>query len=98
MRYESEIFFSAPLHLEGSLRRIGLDRHSNRLVEDPVHDVERLALQADAVLLGEIVNTAAQNVVLRHDLFQIKSFLKPLQSMSCGTASFERLGDCRARL
>ena len=78
MCHKSEILFPASLHFEGSLRRIGLHGDANRLVEDPVHNVEGFSLQAQAMLLGEIMKAAAQDVVLGHDLFEIERLLETL--------------------
>ena len=98
MRDKGEILFPASLHFEGSLCRIGLDGQANRLVEDPVHDVEGFSLEAQAILLGQIVKAAAQDIVLRHHLFEIERLLQALQSMGRRAASFQRLGNCLARL
>ena len=81
VRHEGEILFPAPLHFQRALGGIGLHGQADRLVEDPVEDVERPALQAQAVLLGEVVDAAAQDVVLRDDLFDIECVLEALQSM-----------------
>jgi hypothetical protein len=78
VRHESEIFFAAPLHFERPLGRVGLDSQADRLIEHPVHNVEGLALQVEAVLLCEIVNTAAQDVVFGDNFFEIESFLETL--------------------
>ena len=98
MSDEGEIFFPAALHFQGSLGGVGLDGEPDRLVEDPIYNVERLSLQTYAVLVREIVNAAAENVVLGDDFLQIESFLEPLQTMRGRTASFQGLRNCRARL
>jgi hypothetical protein len=98
VRDKGEILFPAPLHFQRSFRGIGLHGHSNRLVEDPVHDVEGLSLQAQAILLREIVKAAAQDVVLGNDLFEIKRLLEALQSMGWRAGSFQRFRNCLARL
>jgi hypothetical protein len=78
VRDKSEILFPASLHLERSLCRIGLDGQANRLVEDPIHNVEGFSLEAQAILLGEIVKATAQDVVLGNDLFEIERLLETL--------------------
>jgi len=48
------------------------------MVENAVDDVERLPLQLKTVVGGKIVDAAAQDVVLRNDLFNIKGVLETL--------------------
>jgi hypothetical protein len=40
--------------------------------------VERFSLEAQAILLGEIVKATAQDVVLGNDLFEIERLLETL--------------------
>ena len=98
MRDKGEIFFAAPLHFQGLLGGVGLDGEADRLIEDPIHNVERVSLQTNAVLVGEIVNATPENIVLGDDFFDIESFLEPLQAVCGRAASFQGLGNCRARL
>jgi hypothetical protein len=98
VRDKGEILFSASLHFQRSSRGIGLHGHADRLVEDPIHNMEGLSLEAQAILLGEIVKAAAQDIVLGHDFFEIKCLLKTLQSMGRRAASFQRFRNCDARL
>jgi CelD/BcsL family acetyltransferase involved in cellulose biosynthesis len=98
VRDEGEILFPASLHFQRAFRGVGLHSHPNRLVENPVHNVEGFSLEAQAILVGEIVKAAAKDVVLGNDLFEIKRLLKPLQPMGRRAASFQRFGNCHARL
>jgi hypothetical protein len=88
VRDKGKILFPASLHFQRSLGGIFLHGLANRLVEDTVQNVERLALQAQTILLGQIVNATAQDVVLGDDLFEIKSLLETLQTMRRRAASF----------
>ena len=98
MRHKREILFASPLHFQRSLGCIGLHGQTDRLVEHSVHDVEGFSLQAQAVLLGEIVKAAAKDIVLGYDLFEIKCLLKTLQPMGRRAASFQSFRNCGARL
>ena len=93
VRHESEILFAAALHLERPLGGIGLQGQSDRMVQYPIDDVERLALQVQTVLIGEIVNAAAQNVVLRDDLVDIERVFDALQTVRRRTHLEERFRD-----
>ena len=60
--------------------------------------MEWLALQNQAILVGQIMDAAAQNVVLRHDLFNIKCVLDALEAVSRWTAVTERFRDRLVRM
>ena len=60
------------------------------MVEHPVDDVERLALQLDAVVIGKVVDAAAQYVVFRNDLLNVKTVIQALQAMHLGTVFNQR--------
>ena len=91
--HKGQILFAAVLHIQRSLCRIGLHGRSDRAVQDAVDNVESLPLQTQTVVVGQIVETVAQDVVLRHDLFNIKPVLDTLSAMS-GRATFaDRFGD-----
>ena len=81
MCHESEILFAAALHLQRALGGIGLQGQTDRVVEDPIDDVEWLALKNQTVLIGEIVNATAQNVVFRDDLVDIERVFEALQAV-----------------
>lgn len=81
MRHEGEILFATLLHFKGLLGRKGLQGHPDRAVQDPVHDPERLALQNDPMGLSKIVDAAAKDVVLGHDLLDIKAVFHALQTV-----------------
>ena len=81
VRHEGEILFPALLHFERLLRGEGLHGRSDRPVQDAVEDVERFPLQGQTIALREIVNAAAQDVVLRDDFLDVERFLDPLQTM-----------------
>jgi hypothetical protein len=76
--HEGEILFPPLLHLQRTLGGIGLQREADGLVEHPVDDVERLPLQVQPGAVGDVVDTAAQDVVLRHDLFDVEGVLDAL--------------------
>ena len=97
MRDKGEVLFPASLHFQRLLRGIRLQGQANRLVEDPVHNVERLPLQAYTIRFGEIVNTAAEDVVLGDHLFNIKSLLQTLESVGRRAAFDKRFRNCLAR-
>jgi hypothetical protein len=93
VRHKGKILGTAPLHFQGALRGIGLQGQTDRMVEYPVDNVERLSLQRQPVFVSQIVDTPAQDAVLRYDLFDIKSIFKALETMN-GRAFFaECLGD-----
>ena len=54
----------------------GLHRQPDRAVQHAVQDVEGPALQGEAVRLGEIVDAAAQDVVLGDDFLDVVSVLR----------------------
>jgi hypothetical protein len=54
------------------LEDVGLD------LEDLVDDAERLSLQVRTVVVGKVVDTTAQDVILRNDLFNVISVLEAL--------------------
>ena len=78
VRHECQILFTAPLHFERLLSGKFLDGQSDRLVQDAVQDMERLALQGEAMVFGEIVDAAAKDVVLCHDFDDVEAILLPL--------------------
>ena len=93
VRHEGEVLFPALLYLQRALGGISLQGEADRLVEDPIEDVEGPPLEAQAVLLGEVVDAAAQDVVLRDDLFDVECVLEALQSMRRRAGFAERLRD-----
>jgi len=96
--HESQVLLAAVLYVQRTLGRVGLHGLSDRLVQDAVDDAKRLSLQAQAALVGQIVDAAAQNVVLRNDLFDIEPVLRALQPMRRRAAFEQRLGDRLIRL
>src|ERR1700759_4798183 len=94
MGHESQIFFPSPLHIQRLLGGICLDSYPNRLIEEPVHYMEGLALQVQTVLLGEIMNTAAQDIVFGNDFLKIKGFLETLQAVRWGAAFSQSFRNC----
>ena len=97
MRNEGQILFTALLYFQRLLSCVSLQSQTDRLVEDPIHDVERLALQVQAVVYGKIVNAAAQDVVLGNNLLNIERFLETLQTMRWRAAFHERFRNRLAR-
>ena len=81
MRHEGQVFLATPLDLAFTLRGIRLQCLSDRLIEHSVENVERLSLQVDAVVAREIVNTSAQDIVFRHDLFNVEGLFETLQAV-----------------
>ena len=90
MCYEGEILFAAPLHFHGLLCGKGLHCQTNCLVENVVENMEGLSLQTQTMGIGEIVETAAQDVVLANDLLDIEAILDPLQTMGWRATFAER--------
>ena len=86
VRHKCQILFTAPLHFERLLSGKCLDGQSDRLVEDAVQDVESLALQAEAMTFGEIVDAAAKDVVLCDDFDDVEAVLVPLKTVDRRTA------------
>ena len=78
MHDESEVLLTPPLHLQGSLRRERFYGQSDRSVQDTVQDKKGLPLETQSVRFGQVVDTAAQNVVLRHDFLEVESLLQAL--------------------
>ena len=81
MCHEGQVFLSTPLDIEFTLRGIRLQCLTDRLIEHSVENVERLSLQVDTVVACEIVNTSAQDVVFRHDLFNVEGLFETLQAV-----------------
>ena len=98
VRHKGEILLPAPLHLQRALGGIGLQGQPDGMVENPVDSVERLPLEGHTVVVGQIVDTGAENVVLRNHLFNIKCLLETLKTMSSRTAFAKRLWNCLVRL
>ena len=82
MGHKRQIFLAPPLNLECLVNRVRLYRQSNRLVQNPVDNVERSPLQVEPVLIRKIVNAASQDVVFGHDFCNIESVMDTLQTMS----------------
>jgi hypothetical protein len=76
-----------------ALGGVALHRQPDGLVEHAVDDAERPALQPEAMPVGEVVDAAAQDVVLGHDLFDVKPILNPLLTVSGGRALPHGLGN-----
>ena len=93
VRHERQILFTAPLHFESLLGGKCLDGQSDRLVKDAVQDMERLALQAEAIVFGEIVDAAAKDVVLCDDFDDVEAVLVSLQPVDRRTAFQKRFRD-----
>src|SRR6185295_3301394 len=53
--------------------------------------MKRFPLQPQMISFGEIVNAAAQDIILRYDFFNIECVLESLQSVGCRTAFAECL-------
>ena len=90
VRHECQILFTTPLHFERLLSGKCLDGQSDRLVQDAVQDMERLALQAEAMVFGEIVDAAAKDVVLCDDFDDVEAIVVPLQAVDRRTAFQKR--------
>src|SRR5262249_49287429 len=81
VRHECQILFTAPFHFERLLSGKCLDGQSDRLVQEAIQNMERLARQAEAMVFGEIVYAAAKDVVFCYDLYDVKAILKPLPAV-----------------
>ena len=93
MGHKGEILFAAPLHLLRTLRGIGLHGQADGMVEDPVDNVERRPLQVHRMLVGQRVYTAAQQIIFRNHLFDIKSIHETLSAMDWGGSFSECFRD-----
>ena len=93
MRHKGEIFFPASLHYQRLLRGKCLHGQPDCLIDYPVDNVERLPLQVQTVAVGEIVDTAAQDVVFRNDFRDIKAVFDSLRAMLSWASIAERLRD-----
>ena len=51
------------------------------LIEHPVEGVKGRALQTHAIFVGQIVDAAAQDVVLRHHFFDVERIVEALQAV-----------------
>ena len=76
MSHECQIFLAALLDFERSLGRVGLYGQADRVVKNPIDDMKRFALQAQAVAVSQVVNAAAEDVVLGHDFLDIEAILQ----------------------
>src|SRR5205085_670299 len=65
----------------------------NRVLDQAIHDVERLSSQTQTIVLGEIVDAPSQNVVLRNDLFDVISFPETLGAVHRRAALSQCLPD-----
>ena len=90
---EGEIFLTPMLDLERPCGGVRLHGEADCLVQDPVEDVKRLALQAAAMAFREIVNATAQDVVLGNHFDNVETVLHPLHSVRGRTALAEGLGN-----
>ena len=90
---EREIFLAPLLDFEGFLAGEGFDGRTDCAIEDAVEDAERFPLHAQAVPFRQIVDTAAQDVVLGHDLLDVEGVLDPLQTVGGRTALEQRFSD-----
>ena len=75
------------------VRSVRLHGQPDRPVEYPIDDVKRHALHEQAVLISEVVDAFAENIVLGDDLFDVEGVLYALLTMSQRTTRFERFGD-----
>jgi len=81
-------------------RLLGSERphgRPDRSIQDTVEDMKRPALHAQAVPRGQVVDTAAQNVVLGNDLFDVECVFDPLQAVGRRTGVEKGFGDGLAR-
>ena len=69
----------------------------DRSIQDTVEDMERPPLHAQAVPVGQVVDAAAQDVVLGNDLFDVECVFDPLQAVGGRTAVEKGLSDRLAR-
>jgi hypothetical protein len=93
MCYKREILPPVLLNLQCSLSGISVHGQSDGSVEYTVQNMEGLALQFQAIGIGQIVDTTTQDVVFRDDFFDIKSVLHPLYTVNCRAGVAQRLRD-----
>ena len=66
---------SCVMDFERSLGRVGLYGQTDCMVENSIDDMKGLALQAHAVAISQVVNAAAEDIVLGHDFLDIEAVL-----------------------
>src|SRR5689334_3566688 len=93
MCHKSKILSTLLPHLECSLCGIGLHSQGDSPVEDTVKNVEGLPLQPQTVVISEIMDAAAQDVVFRHNFCNIESVMDALYAVDGGTGFLECFGD-----
>ena len=93
VRHEREILFAALAHLQRALAGEGLHGEADGAVQHAIQNVERPALQGEAVRLGEIVDAAAQDVVLGDDFLDVVAVLDALQAVRRRARLAQRLGN-----
>src|SRR5262249_5508147 len=93
VRHKCQILLTAPLYFELLLSGECLDGQSDRLVQDAIQNMERLALQAEAMVFGEVVYAVATDVVFCYDLYDVKAVLNPLPAVDRRAAFQKRFRD-----
>ena len=86
MGHERQVLLPPLPDLERLLGGERLDGRPDGSIQDSIEDMERPPLHAQAVLLRQIVDTAAQDVVLGNDLLDIERVFNPLQAVGGRTA------------
>lgn len=93
MRDEGQVLFSSLPHVLRSLLCKCLDREADCAIENAIQDMEGSALEGQPVRLGEVVDTAAQDVVLGHHLGDVVTVLDALQPVGGRARRAQRLGN-----
>ena len=93
MSHKCEVLFPTMLDLQGALGGKRPHGQPDCPVQNAVQNVERRALKNDTVLVREIVDAVAQDVVLGDDFFNIERVLDPLDAVCRRTAFQQRFRD-----
>ena len=88
--HEGEILF--PALWTSSAFCVAKTARPIRSLQEPVDDVERLPLQTQTMPVRQIVETSAEDVVLRDDFFDVDAVFEPLQTVAGGLPSLSDSG------
>lgn len=93
MGYERQVFFPTQPNLDCLRSGKRLHGRTNRSVEDTIENMKGTALHAQALALGQVVNTASQDVVFGDNFLDIEGVFHPLQTVGGRGTREKGLGD-----
>jgi hypothetical protein len=85
MNDKAQVLLAAFLKLYSHMSRIGFYCLRYCIIKNGVDDTGSIACEGKMMLLGETINTRAQNAIFSDDFGNIKAYSPPLHAVLCRT-------------